>query len=83
VLLGVPLALSRRRLGWEWFIPLALWLTPTSEPRGHAWRMLLGLAVTAAVWAAAHWSLPTPRLRRVRGTYVRMRSSYFFTLKKA
>lgn len=63
VLLAVPLALYRRRLGWQWFVPLVLWVTPTSEPRGRAWRMALALAVTAAAWAGAYSSHSERRLR--------------------
>lgn len=51
VLLFVPLALYRPRLSGLWFVPLALWLTPSSNSHGETWRVLLVLAVVAVVVA--------------------------------
>jgi alpha-1,2-mannosyltransferase len=49
VLLLVPIALYRPRLSGAWFIPLALWLTPSTQPLGSTWRICLALVVLATV----------------------------------
>ena len=52
-LLIVPLALARPRLSALWFLPLAFWTTPWQLADGHAWRIALTAAVTAALLLAA------------------------------
>jgi alpha-1,2-mannosyltransferase len=49
VLLFVPIALYRPRLSAVWFVPLLLWLTPTTHSHGDLWRILLAIGVVAAV----------------------------------
>jgi hypothetical protein len=49
VLLFVPIALYRPRLSGLWFVPLVLWLTPSSNSHGATWRILLALVVVAVV----------------------------------
>lgn len=49
VLLLVPIGLYRPRLSGAWFIPLALWLTPSTQPLGSTWRICLALLVLASV----------------------------------
>jgi Glycosyltransferase family 87 len=56
-LLVVPIAISRRTLTPLWFVPLAMWAT-TGQSNGHAWQVVIGLAVWSVVLAAA---LRTPR----------------------
>jgi hypothetical protein len=49
LLLFVPIALYRPRLSGLWFLPLLLWLTPTTHSHGTTWRIALALAVVAVV----------------------------------
>jgi alpha-1,2-mannosyltransferase len=49
VLLYVPMALYRPRLSAVWFVPLVLWLTPTTHSHGTTWRIALALAAMTAV----------------------------------
>jgi alpha-1,2-mannosyltransferase len=49
VLLLVPIALYRPRLSGLWFVPLVLWLTPSTQPLGSTWRICLALGVLATV----------------------------------
>jgi hypothetical protein len=56
-LLVVPIAITRRTLTPLWFVPLAMWAT-TGQSDGHAWRVLIGVAVWSVVLVAA---LRTPR----------------------
>lgn len=49
LLLFVPIAFYRPRLSGLWFLPLLLWLTPSSNSHGETWRIALGLAVVAVV----------------------------------
>ena len=49
VLLYVPIALARRRLGLLWLLPLAFWALPHAASNGSAPHILLGLGVTLAV----------------------------------
>ena len=51
-LLVVPIAITKRTLAPLWFAPLAMWAT-TGQSDGHAWRVVLGLAVWSFVLAAA------------------------------
>jgi len=51
-LLVVPIAITKRTLAPLWFVPLAMWAT-TGQSDGHAWRVVLGLAVWSFVLAAA------------------------------
>jgi hypothetical protein len=49
LLLYVPIALYRPRLSGLWFVPLLLWLTPTTHSQGATWRIALALFVVAVV----------------------------------
>jgi hypothetical protein len=49
LLLFVPIALYRPRLSGIWFLPLLLWLTPTTHSHGTTWRIALALAVVIVV----------------------------------
>jgi alpha-1,2-mannosyltransferase len=49
LLLFVPIALYRPRLSGLWFLPLLLWVTPTTHSHGTVWRILVALAVLAVV----------------------------------
>src|SRR5205085_8067125 len=61
LLLLVPIALTRPRLSWLWFVPLAYYpLGEAAWPAGDARKLAIGLVVTLAVFAA----VLLPRLRR-------------------
>jgi alpha-1,2-mannosyltransferase len=49
LLLYVPIALYRPRLSGLWFVPLLLWLTPSTHSHGDTWRIALALFVVAVV----------------------------------
>lgn len=49
LLLFVPLAFYRPRLSGLWFLPLLLWLTPSSNSHGDTWRILLALGIVAVI----------------------------------
>jgi hypothetical protein len=49
LLLFVPIALYRPRLSGLWFLPLLLWVTPTTHSHGTVWRILIALAVLGVV----------------------------------
>jgi alpha-1,2-mannosyltransferase len=49
LLLFVPIAFYRPRLSGLWFLPLLLWLTPSSNSHGATWRIVLVLAVLGVV----------------------------------
>jgi alpha-1,2-mannosyltransferase len=51
VLLIVPLALARPRLGWIWAAPLAMWVCPATDPA--TWQAVVGLAVGSLIVVAA------------------------------
>ena len=51
-LLVVPIAITRRTLTPLWFVPLAMWATP-GQSDGHAWQVVLGLAVWILVLVAS------------------------------
>jgi hypothetical protein len=51
LLLYVPIALYRPRLSGLWFVPLLLWLTPSTHSQGTTWRIALALGVLAVVAA--------------------------------
>jgi hypothetical protein len=53
VLLIVPIAAARDRLGPLWFAPLLFWITPGTASNGSAWRIALVLAIVAATLALA------------------------------
>lgn len=53
VLLAVPLAFSRTRLGWLWLLPLALWPTLHPWSNGNAALILVPLAVCAVIVAGS------------------------------
>jgi len=52
VLLFVPIALARPRMGPLWLAPVVLWATPFQENEGDVWRILLALAVVVIVAVA-------------------------------
>ena len=64
LLLFVPIALYRPRLSGLWFLPMLLWLTPTTHSHGIAWRIALALAVVAAVAVRTVGSSVKPALSR-------------------
>jgi len=49
LLLYVPIALYRPRLSGLWFVPLVLWVTPTTHSHGITWRIAVDLLVVAFV----------------------------------
>jgi len=51
LLLYVPIALYRPRLSGLWFLPLLLWVTPSTHSHGTTWRIALTLGVLAVVAA--------------------------------
>jgi alpha-1,2-mannosyltransferase len=64
LLLFVPIALYRPRLSGLWFLPLLLWLTPTTHSHGTTWRIVLALVVVAVVAVRTVGSSAKPRLSR-------------------
>ncbi len=62
LLLFVPIAVYRPRLSGLWFLPLALWATPTTHSHGIPWRIALALGVLAVV--AARTAFEGRRLSR-------------------
>jgi alpha-1,2-mannosyltransferase len=64
LLLFVPIALYRPRLSGLWFVPLALWLTPTTHSHGTTWRIALSLAVVAVVALRTVGASSKPELSR-------------------
>ena len=55
VVLIVPVALYRPRLGAAWLIPLAFWFFPGQENHGSARNIVLMFALTAVTLALAIW----------------------------
>ena len=53
VLLVVPIAAARDRLGLVWFAPLLFWITPGTASNGSAWRIVFVLAVVAVTLVLA------------------------------
>ncbi len=47
ILLIVPIAVARDRLGPVWFVPLLFWLSPSVASAGNAWAIALAIGVTA------------------------------------
>jgi hypothetical protein len=64
LLLFVPIALYRPRLSGLWFVPLLLWLTPTTHSQGATWRIALALFVVAVVAVRTVGSSFRPALSR-------------------
>ena len=60
LLLFVPIAFYRPRLSGLWFLPLLLWLTPSSNSHGETWRIALALAVIAVVAARTLFASEAP-----------------------
>jgi hypothetical protein len=60
LLLFVPIAFYRPRLSGLWFLPLLLWLTPSSNSHGETWRIVLALAVIAVVAARTVFASEAP-----------------------
>ena len=46
ILLIVPIAVARNRLGPVWFVPLLFWLSPSVASKGNAWEIALAIGVT-------------------------------------
>jgi alpha-1,2-mannosyltransferase len=61
VLLIVPIAAARDRLGLVWFAPLLLWITPGTASNGSTWRIVLVLAVVALTLVLAGRPARAPR----------------------
>lgn len=53
ILLVVPIAAARDRLGLVWFAPLLLWVTPGTSSSGSAWRIAWVLGAVAATLVLA------------------------------
>ena len=64
LLVFVPIALYRPRLSGLWFLPLLLWLTPTTHSHGTTWRIALAVAVVAVVAVRTVGSSAGPKLSR-------------------
>ena len=64
LLLFVPIALYRPRLSGLWFLPLLLWVTPTTHSHGTTWRIVLALAVVTVVAVRTVGSSVRPALSR-------------------
>jgi alpha-1,2-mannosyltransferase len=64
LLLFLPIALYRPRLSGIWFLPLLLWLTPTTHSHGTTWRIALALAVVAVVAVRTVGASAKPALSR-------------------
>jgi hypothetical protein len=64
LLLFVPIAFYRPRLSGLWFLPLLLWLTPTSNSHGDTWRIVLALAIVAVVAVRTLLASEQPTLSR-------------------
>ncbi len=56
-LLVVPLALARPRISWAWGFMWIFWLIPAQENEGDLWRILLAIAISAAVAAVSAGSV--------------------------
>jgi hypothetical protein len=61
-LLYLPIAVYRPRLSGLWFVPLLLWLTPTTHSHGTTWKIALALGVVAVI--AVRTVLYSARLSR-------------------
>jgi alpha-1,2-mannosyltransferase len=64
LLLFVPIAFYRPRLSGLWFLPLLLWLTPSSNSHGETWRIVLALAVLGIVAVRTLFVSESPALNR-------------------
>jgi hypothetical protein len=64
LLLYVPIALYRPRLSGLWFLPLLLWLTPTTHSQGATWRIVLALFVVTVVAVRTVGASVRPALSR-------------------
>ncbi len=64
LLLFVPIAFYRPRLSGLWFLPLLLWLTPSSNSHGETWRIALALSVLAVVAVRTLFVSDKPALSR-------------------
>ena len=62
--LYVPIALYRPRLSGLWFVPLLLWLTPSTHSHGTTWRIALALFVVAVVAVRTVGASARPALSR-------------------
>jgi alpha-1,2-mannosyltransferase len=74
LLLFVPIALYRPRLSGLWFLPVLLWVTPTTHSHGASWRILLALVVVTVVAIRTVGSSVGPGLTR-RGAIPRPAAS--------
>jgi hypothetical protein len=68
LLLYVPIGLYRPRLSGLWFVPLALWITPTTHSHGTTWRIALALAVVTVVAVRTVGASYAPPLSRAGAT---------------
>jgi hypothetical protein len=64
LLLFVPIALYRPRLSGLWFLPVLLWVTPTTHSHGTTWRIVLALVIVAVVAVRTVGSSVRPALSR-------------------
>jgi hypothetical protein len=64
LLLFLPIALYRPRLSGLWFLPLLLWVTPTTHSHGATWRIALALAVVGVVAVRTLGSSARPAVSR-------------------
>jgi alpha-1,2-mannosyltransferase len=64
LLLYVPIGLYRPRLSGLWFVPLVLWLTPTTHSHGTTWRIALAVAVVVVVALRTLGASAEPALSR-------------------
>jgi alpha-1,2-mannosyltransferase len=61
VLLIVPIAAARERLGLVWFVPLLFWISPGTASNGSTWRIVLVLVVGALTLVLASRPAAEPR----------------------
>jgi alpha-1,2-mannosyltransferase len=61
VLLIVPIAAARDRLGLVWFVPLLFWVTPGTASNGSTWRIALVLAFATLTLVLAARPVHAPR----------------------
>jgi alpha-1,2-mannosyltransferase len=60
VLLYVPIAIARKRLSWQWLLPLAFWALPHAASDGSAGQIVFGLGITLATLVGTLG--PSPRM---------------------
>lgn len=75
LLLFVPIAFYRPRLSGLWFLPLLLWLTPSSNSHGETWRIVLALAILLVVAVRTLFASEEPGLSAAAGAAPRPAAS--------